>query len=156
MSNNIGKHIFYALLVFLAQILLFRHLRIFGAEADFILLYIIWLMSQRDRTSVLLFAGILGFAQDALLDLWGLNMFAKVAITMLCYNLVPDAEETLPVVARIALIILSITLIHNVILMTIAAFVGSLSFTATFTIVLLGNTIFTTFAGAFLYIFRNE
>jgi hypothetical protein len=150
------KHIFIAILVFLAQILLFRHLRIFGAEADFILLYIIWLMSQRDRTSVLIFAAVLGFSQDALLDLWGLNMFAKVSITMLCYSLVPDAEDTLPVVAKISVIILSITFIHNAILMIIAAFVSSLSFTSTFTTVLFANTLFTTMAGAFLYIFRDE
>jgi hypothetical protein len=156
MSNNLVKHIIYAFLVFLAQILLFRHLRIFGAEADFILLFILWLMSQRDRTSVLLFAALLGFSQDALLDLWGLNMFAKVTIVMMCYNLVPDAEDTLPVIARITFIILIITLIHNIILVTIAAFVDSLSFTSTFALVLLGNTIFTTFAGAFLYVFRNE
>lgn len=156
MSNSLMKHIFFAILVFLAQILLFRHLRIFGAEADFILLYIIWLMSQRGRTSVLIFAAVLGFSQDALLDLWGLNMFAKVSITMLCYSLVPDAEDILPVVAKISVIILSITFIHNAILMIIAAFVSSLSFTSTFTTVLFANTLFTTMAGAFLYIFRDE
>lgn len=156
MNSITFKHILFAILVFTSQMLLFRHLRVFGAEADFILIFLIWLISQRDRTSVLIFAAVLGLSQDALLDLWGLNMFAKVSVVMFCYGMVPTAEETKPALAKIAMIILAITFIHNLIMIMISAFVMSLSTTATFTTVLFANTIFTTLAGSFLYIFRNE
>ena len=156
MSSSLFKHILIAFLVLASQIMLFRHLRIFGSEADIILIYLIYLMSAHNRTTVLLFAGGLGFIQDALLDLWGLNMFAKVAIVMLFYNIVPKFDDPKQPFARFFVLLVSITFLHNLIMVVLALFVQSLSASAVLTRVLVGNTIFTTFAGSFIHLIKNE
>ncbi|HAC16725.1 MAG TPA: hypothetical protein DCE78_12400 [Bacteroidetes bacterium] len=156
MSSSLFKHILIAFLVLASQIMLFRHLRIFGSEADIILIYLIYLMSAHERTTVLLFAGGLGFIQDAMLDLWGLNMFAKVSVVMLFYNVIPKLDDPKQPFARFFVLLVSITFIHNLIMVVLALFVQSLSASAVMTRVLVGNTIFTTFAGSFIHLIKNE
>ena len=46
MSSSLFKHILIAFLVLASQIMLFRHLSILGSEADIILIYLIYLISD--------------------------------------------------------------------------------------------------------------
>lgn len=156
MNGNIFKHFLLALLVLASQIMLFRHLRIFGAETDIILIYLFWLMTRQNRTVVLLFAAGLGLAQDALLDLWGMNMFAKVTIAMIGYHWIPKADENKLPLPRLMMLILFLTFTHNLILISLASFVQSMSATNMAVKVLLGNTVFTTFTASFIHFFQNE
>lgn len=156
MSSALFRHILIALLALASQIMLFRHLRIFGSEADVILIYLIWLMSSHSRTTVLLFAAGLGIMQDALLDLWGLNLFSKVAVVMLFYPFIPKSDEPKQPFARFFVLLIGIAFLHNVLLVMLSLFVKSLAGTAVLYQVLIGNTIFTTFTGSFIHLIKEE
>jgi rod shape-determining protein MreD len=156
MRSAIIRHIFLAFLALASQIMLFRHLRIFGAETDVILILVIWLMSVHTRTTVLIFAAVLGLFQDALLDLWGLNMFSKVFIVMLFYNYIPKADEPKQPFARFFVIFAGITFFHNLVLVALASFIQSLSASAVIGRVLIGNTIFTTLTGSFIHAVKED
>ncbi len=156
MNSSIIRHIFLAFLALATQIMLFRHLRIFGAETDVILIFIIWLMSVHTRTTVLIFAAVLGLFQDAMLDLWGLNMFSKVLMVMMFYNFVPKADDPKQPFARFFVIFAGLTLFHNILLVLLASFIQSLSATAVIGRVLIGNTLFTTLTGSFIHTIKED
>lgn len=156
MNSSIIRHIFLAFLALASQIMLFRHLRIFGAETDVVLIFIIWLMSIQSRTTVLVFAAVLGLFQDALLDLWGLNMFSKVLLVMLFYNLAPKSDDPKQPFARFFIVFAGMTLFHNIILVLLASFVQSLSASAVVGRVLVGNTLFTSLTGSFIHTIKED
>ncbi len=156
MNPSLFRHILIALLALASQIMLFRHLRILGSEADVILIYLIWLMSMHSRTTVLLFAAALGLMQDALLDLWGLNLFSKVSVVMLFYYFIPKVDEPKQPFARFFVLLIGISFFHNVLLIMLSVFVKSLASSAVFYQVLIGNTIFTTFTGSFIHLIKEE
>lgn len=156
MKANLFKFILVGILIMIGQIMIFRHLRIFNAEPDLVLVFILWVAHHLDRTRSLLFAAVFGLLQDALLDLWGLNMFAKTAMMMICYNLIPKSFESKPQLGQIITIVFGITFLHNLILIGLTGFVQSMSTWAHFTEIIVGNTVFTTFVGVFLYFFKPE
>lgn len=156
MKQSALKYIVAGFFVVIAQIMIFRHLRVWGAESDVVLIFLMWLMSYQDRTKTLFFAAGLGLFQDALLDLWGLHMFAKVAMVMICYNFVPKADESKPQVPQLIALISLVTLIHNFIFLGASGFTQSLATWANFWPILIGNTIFTAIIGTFIYIFRTD
>jgi len=156
MNSSIIRHIFFAFLALASQIMLFRHLRIFGAETDVILIFIIWMMSVHTRTKVLIFAAILGLFQDAMLDLWGLNMFSKVLMVMTFYNFVPKADDSKQPFTRFFAIFAGLTFFHNVILVLLATFIQSLSASAVIGRVLVGNTLFTSLTGSFIHTIKED
>ncbi|MCH8496164.1 MAG: hypothetical protein LAT57_11125, partial [Balneolales bacterium] len=65
-------------------------------------------------------------------------------------------NQSKPQIAQIALIFGSIVLFHNVVILGLSGFVQSLATWANFTEILVGNTIFTTIIGTFLYLFKSE
>lgn len=156
MNSSIIRHIFLAFLALASQIMLFRHLRIFGAETDVVLIFIIWMMSVHTRTTVLIFAAVLGLFQDAMLDLWGLNMFSKVLMVMMFYNFVPKADDPKQPFARFFVIFAGLTFFHNVILVLLASFIQSLSASAVIGRVLIGNTLFTSLTGSFIHTIKED
>lgn len=156
MKPNVIKHIIVGFLMLVGQIMIFRHLRIFNAEPDMMLIFLLWIMHHYDRTRSLLFTAAFALLQDATLDLWGLHLFSKVATVMFFHSLVPKPNESKPQTAQIALIFGSIVLFHNVVLLGLSGFVQSLATWANFTEILFGNTIFTTIIGTFLYLFKSE
>ncbi|MDX1585659.1 MAG: rod shape-determining protein MreD, partial [Balneolaceae bacterium] len=97
------------------QIVLFRHLKIYEMQADLVLIYLIWYMTQRDRTSSIIMAALLGFFQDAFLDLWGLNMFSKTLIVFSAFNIIPKTKEIRLLLGQVFLSIFLIALAHNLI-----------------------------------------
>ncbi len=155
MQSNTVKHIFFAIVAIAAQLMIFKHLRIFGAESDIVLIFLIWLMAFRSRTSSIIFAACLGLALDALLDLWGLHLFAKVATVMLCYNFIPSEGTSKPQLSKLLVLLFAITLFHNLLMIGLSLFVTSMA-AVSMVEFLIGNTVFTTFLGAFIYIFKTD
>lgn len=156
MKPSLIRHILLGILVLIGQIMIFRHLRIFNSEPDLVLVFILLFAHHFDRTRSLLVAAFFGLAYDALLDLWGLHMFAKVAMVMFCYNFIPRPEDSKPQLVQIFIIMLWLTFFHNAVLIGVSAFIQSLS-TGTYLIeILVGNTIFTATIGTFLYFFKSE
>lgn len=151
MRNQIIKDIIIGLCVILVQFLLFRHLTFWGISADLIWLYILWICTHKTRTQAIIFAATAAFVQDALLDLWGLNLFAKVLTIFVLYRFINNNTEQNPLLWQVFLIISSATLVHNIIFILLSSFVKAygadlLPFTFLF-----GNTIYTALAGTVIY-----
>lgn len=90
------------------QIILFRHLKVYEMQADLVLVFLVWYMMRRDRTSAIIMAATLGFIQDATLDLWGLNMFSKTFIAFVGYSFLPKNSDTRLVLGQV----FALSLIH--------------------------------------------
>src|SRR5690625_5461837 len=83
----------YGILLIAIQIVLLRHLQIFGATADLVLVYIVWLCIRRDKTLCLIYAAIFGLLADAYTDLWGLHMFSKTLLVFILHGYLNRIKE---------------------------------------------------------------
>lgn len=138
------------------QIVLFRHLKIFEMQADIVLIFLIWYMTRRERTTAIIMAAVLGFAQDALLDLWGLNMFSKTLIVFAVFNIIPKTKEIRLLLGQVFLTIILISLAHNLVYLGLNSVVEQYSAEQMFWRQLAGNSIYTAIVGSFIYLFRTS
>jgi rod shape-determining protein MreD len=137
----------------LLQILLFRHLKIFQMQPDLVLIFLVWYMARKDRTSALLMAAGFGFLQDAMLDLWGLNMFAKTLLIFISYNFIPRRSKRL-LTGQVFLTILVASLLHN--LLGLNTLIQNYSAEIFFWRNLLGNSLYTAIVASFIQLFRTK
>ena len=151
MNPNLIRDLFVGLIIVVAQITIFRHLRFYGAEPEVILIFMIWLIAHRNRTTVILYSAFLGLTQDILMDLWGLNMFAKVLTVLIAYNLIPKAGDTKLLIWQAFLMNFVFAFLHNFILLSVAGLVEAYTIGAYVWIILIGNSIFTAILGSFFY-----
>lgn len=138
------------------QIVLFRHLKIYEMQADIVLIFLIWYMTRRDRTTAIIMAAVLGFFQDALLDLWGLNMFSKTLIIFSVYNIIPKTKEIRLLLGQVFITILLIALAHNFVYLGLNSIVEQYAAELMFWRQLIGNSIYTAIVGSFIYLFRTS
>lgn len=155
MSYSTLKYVLSATLVVLSQLLIFRHLRFFGAEPDFVLVYLIWIIAAKDRTTAIYHAAAMGFMLDVTLDHWGIHMVAKVATVFLAYNFTPKITETKLLFTQVFFVILLFALFHNLLFLGIAAFAQS-RIDIIFWNFLIGNALFTSIIGSFVYLFKSN
>ena len=137
------------------QIVFFRHLKVFSMEPDVVLVFLIWYITQRDRTSAILMAAVLGFLQDAMLDLWGLNLFCKTLTIFITYNFIPKSKETQLLLGQVFVTIGVTALIHNLIFVGLSSAVELYSAELIFWKQWIGNSIYTAIAGSFIHLFRT-
>lgn len=156
MRGNTLKHIGLGVIFVLSHILLFQHLKIFGAIADPVLIFVVWLATQRDRTSTLIIAAGLGFFQDALFDVWGLYMFSKTLLAFLIYNTINKYTHKKLIIWQIFVIMLIIAVIHNLLFISLGSVIESYSIGISIVSFLVGNSIYTSIIAALLYIFKEN
>lgn len=156
MKSQNTKDLLVGLFCVILQMIIFRHLRIFGSEADIVLIYIIWLMSTRNRTTAITLAAILGFTQDALLDLWGLNMFSKTLLAFVGYQFIPKASESKLLNGQVFLIVLVASLFHNIVFLSLSSFAKLYASGYYFWIYLIGNSLYTAIVASIIYLFKDE
>ncbi len=149
--KNIGLGLGFLLM----QLVLFRHLKIFQMQPDLVLIFLVWYMAKKDRTSALLMAAAFGFMQDALLDLWGLNMFAKTLLTFVGYNFIPKGSKKRLLIGQVFLTILIASLLHNLIFLGLNAAIQSFTAEVFFWRHLFGNSLYTALVASFLQLFRT-
>lgn len=149
--KNIGIGIGFLLI----QVTLFRHLKIFQMQPDLVLIFLIWYMSRKDRTAALLMAAGLGFLQDALLDLWGLNMFSKTLLTFISYNFIPKGSDRQLLIGQIFLTIIIVSGLHNLIFLGLNAAIQNYSAEIFFWRHLFGNSLYTAIIASFIHLFRT-
>lgn len=137
------------------QVVFVRHLQVFSMQADAVLLFLLWYMSKRDRTAALLMAAILGFAQDALLDLWGLNMFSKTLTTFIIYRWIPEETGGSLNLVRVLTLIFAAALIHNLIFVALSSLVHTYTAELLFWRHWIGNSIYTTVVAGIIQLFRT-
>ncbi len=138
------------------QIVMFRHLKIWEMQPDVVLIYVLWLITIRERTSCLLMAAGLGLAQDALLDLWGLNMFSKTLMTFIIYNFIPKSSEARLLIGQVFFIVCIAALLHNIIFLGLSFSVENYSAELLFWRQWIGNAIYTTIVACFIQLFRTN
>jgi rod shape-determining protein MreD len=90
MTVQTAKRIGLAVGAVLLQVFFFQHLSIFSVQPDIVLIFLLWYMTKSTRTAAILMAAFVGFSQDALLDLWGLNMFAKTLLVFIIQPWISD------------------------------------------------------------------
>lgn len=138
------------------QTVLLRHFEIFGAEADLVLVFILWICAKRPKTDALLFAAFLGFSQDALTDLWGLHMFSKTLLVFILHGYLNRISNTGFIFWQVFLLILASALIHNIIFYGVSLFSGLYTSVGVLWSFLLVSSLFTSILGSFLYLVRDD
>lgn len=155
MSKELLKDLIVGFLVLLTQLLLFRYLKIFGAESDIVLLYLVWIISTRERTSALVHAAVLGLCLDFFLDTWGLHIISKTLVVFILYNFIPRLTETRLSIWQIFILLLGVGFLHNLFFAGIAQFAQIFRVDSMFWIIWFGNTLFTAAVGSFIYMFKS-
>lgn len=154
-SENI-RNLFNGLGMIAVQFVLLRHLTIFGAESDLVLVYILWLCTHRSKTECLLFAGFLGLMQDALTDLWGLHMFSKVLSVFILYNIIHRISANRFIFWQIFLVLLAASFLHNLIFFLVSLFSEIFATSYIGISLLLVSSVFTAVVGSFLYLVKFD
>lgn len=144
-------------LIFLAvQVILFRHLQIYGAESDLILIYLLWICTKKNRTDALIYAAVFGFLQDSMTDMWGLHTFTKTLLIFIAHNYLSKISENRFILWQIFLILLAAAFLHNMILILLSSFVEIYSSTTVAWSMLTIGSFYTAVIGSFLYLVRSE
>lgn len=156
MNTERFKYIGVGLGFLAIQVVLFRHLRIYHIEPDLVLIFLIWYISRKDRTSALFMAAGLGFFQDALLDLWGLNMFSKTLLTLIGYNFIPKNSEVRLLTGQVFITVLIASLVHNLIFLALNSIILNYSGELFFWRHWLGSGLYTAVVAGFIRLFRTK
>lgn len=154
-SENI-RQILIGLGMVAIQTVLLRHFEIFEAEADLVLIFILWICTRRNKTDALLFAAFLGLLQDAMTDLWGLHMFSKTLLVFILHGYLARISKTKFIFWQVFVLILVAAVIHNAIFYGVSLFSGL--YTSGFILwsLLLVSPLFTAIVGSFLHLVRED
>ena len=155
MKNELIRDISLGVGCLALQILLFRHLTIFGAEPDIVMVYLLWIMASRDRTTAIIHGAALGFFMDFFLDFWGLHMLSKTLLAFAGYHLIPKTSESKLLYSQVFVIILVAGLVHNLIFAGVAQFAEIFRVGQLFWVVWIGNSLLTAMIGTFFYLFKS-
>lgn len=138
------------------QVILLRHLTVFNAQSDLVLLFTLWICTKRERTEVILLTAFVAFFQDALTDLWGLNLFTKVLTVFILHKFLNRTSENQFLVWQIFLIVLGASFLHNIIFYIVSSLTGTYASEFIVISLLLVSTIFTAVLGSFLHLVRSR
>jgi rod shape-determining protein MreD len=156
MSTDRLKDIGLGLGFLLLQILMFRHLNFWQMQPDAVFVFLLWFAATHERTESILMAAGLGLALDALLDTWGLHMFAKTLTIFVSFNFIPRVTDMRLLSGQIFLTILLAALFHQLTFLTLAHFVDGYAANIYFFRQWLGSAIYTAAVGSFMYIFTSS
>ncbi|MEP1150122.1 MAG: rod shape-determining protein MreD [Balneola sp.] len=156
MRNNVLKHIGIGILFVLSQLLIFQYLTIYNAYVDPLLIFLVWSTLRYKRHEVLLFAAALGFFQDALFDVWGLNMFAKTITVFLVYKIVSRNSEVRLLIWQAFGFIFGAAILHNIFYLSFSSFLDTYNYTSSPIILLLGSSLYTALIGSILHVLKGD
>lgn len=156
MTKEWLKYIGAGLVVLLLQIILFRHLTVFYAQPDLVLIFLVWYMSRKNRTAALLMAALLGFLQDFFLDLWGLHMFTKTLLVYVGHRFIPKAQKTNLSIGPVFLTILLAALLHNLIFLGLNMFIQNYTAEILFWHHLIGSSLYSAIVASVIYLFKTQ
>lgn len=155
MNPQALKNIGIAILAVVMQVVFFRHLKIFGMQPDVVLIFLLWYMTRSSRTAAILMAAFLGLTQDALLDLWGLNMFAKSLLAFLAHKWVASNMELRLQLPRILAVVFIAALGHNLIFVSLSFLMDTYTAELLFWRYWIGNALYTTATAGIIQLFRS-
>lgn len=138
------------------QVVLLRHLTIFNAESDLVLLFALWICTKVPKTEAILITAFAAFFQDALIDLWGLNLFSKVLTVFILHNFLNRTSESSFLFWQIFLIVLGASFLHNLLFYIVSSLSGIFASEYIMVSLLLVSTLFTAILGGFLHLVRSR
>ncbi|NGP89314.1 rod shape-determining protein MreD [Fodinibius halophilus] len=150
------KNIGLGILFLLVQVALFRHLKILKIQPDLVLIFLLWYAARYDRTSAIVMAAGFSFLQDALLDLWGLNMFTKTLLIFVSFNFIPRNTKKQLLIGQVFLTVLIGALVHNIIFLGLNSVIVNYTAEIFFWRHLIGNSCYTALVAAIIYLFRTR
>lgn len=156
MRNNTLKHLGIGIFFVLSQLLIFQYLTIYGAYVDPLLIFLLWATLRYKRHEVLFLAAGLGFFQDALFDVWGLNMFAKTLTVFLVYKIISRNSEVRLLIWQVFGFIFGGAIIHNIFYLAFSSFLDSYNYTSSPIILLLGSSLYTALIGCILQVLKGD
>jgi rod shape-determining protein MreD len=155
MRGEFVRNIFWGFLFLLLQLAVFRHLSIFGMQIDAVLIYCLFQVNRRSRTSAILTCAFFGLMQDAFLDLWGLHLFSKTLTAYILTFIVRTTEEVRMPTIMVLLAVLLSTILHNLIFLGVAYFSESYAVQVLFWQHLIGSSIYTAIVATLLHLFHR-
>ncbi|MGM0506942.1 MAG: hypothetical protein ACQER4_07120 [Bacteroidota bacterium] len=142
-------------IILLAQLLLMRHLTIFGTEGDLILIWLVWMASRKNRTQVLLYTALFSFLLDLGTEMWGIHTFAKTLLIYFSHTYLNNVSANRLLFWQVFLILLVIACVHQVLIVLLTELNGiPLGPWSRLTLISAGS-LYTASAGSFLYLIRN-
>ncbi len=156
MKSELLKFGIIGLAAVLLQMLIFNHLSYGPVQADITLVFLIWVIATQDRTSAILFAAYVGLLSDIFLDYWGLHLLSKTLTTLIVYSFIPRIEETKLFFTQVFLILLGISLVHNLFFLLSAFFAQIYHAELVFFEILIGSSLMTAITGSIIYILRDN
>lgn len=154
MKKKVWLDIGIAIIFLLAQIMVFRHLDLFGVQADVVFIFLLWMMSCRGRSYTLVFAAFSSLLLDILLDTWGLHLFAKTLTVMLAYNVINSVSESILQSGKVFTVTFLAALLYYLIFLTMAVFAGKYVFELFFLKHWIGNSLYTAIIASLLYMLK--
>lgn len=155
-KSDILRYILLGIGAVAIQVILLRHLTVFDAQSDLVLIFTLWICTKRSKTDVLLLTAFVAFFQDALTDLWGLHLFTKVLTVFVLHNFLNRTSENQFLVWQIFLIVLGASFLHNIIFYIVSSLTGTYASEFVVVSLLLVSTVFTALLGSFLHLVRTR
>jgi rod shape-determining protein MreD len=138
------------------QVVFFRHLMLFGMYPDVVLIFLLWYMKKRTRTAAILMAFFTGFLQDALLDLWGLNLISKILLVFFAQPFIAENMQGRSEILRILSVVFMAAVVHNLIFLLLSFVIKEYSAELLFWRHWLGNAAFTAIIAGIIQLFRTN
>lgn len=138
------------------QVVLLRHLTIFNAESDLVFIFALWICTKQPKTEALLITAFAAFFQDALTDLWGLNLFSKVITVFILHNFLNRTSEKSFLVWQVFLIVAGASFLHNLFFYIVSSLSGVFASEYVVVSLFLVSTLFTAILGSFLHLVRSS
>ena len=155
LSANI-KLFFSGLVAVLVQVVLIRHLQIFGATPDLVLVFLLWLCTRQPRTTVLLYAAFLGLLQDSLIDLWGIHMFSKTFMVLILHSFLNRISKNKFIFWQVVIIVFASAVLHNLAFYGVTIFAELYTSGTKILINLLISAIYSALLGGFLHMVKED
>jgi rod shape-determining protein MreD len=156
MTKEWLKYLGVGLIFLLLQVILFRHLGLFYAQPDIILIFLVWFMSRKNRTASLLIAALLGFLYDFILDLWGLHMFTKTLLVYIGYRFIPKSQKATLAVGPVFLTTLLAAVAHNFIFLGLSFIVQNYGAEIMFWNHIIGSSLYSATIASVIYLFKTK
>lgn len=155
-KSSFFRYLLIGLGLLAIQIVLLMHLKIFNAEPDLVLIYLLWLCPKKERTETLILAALLAFFQDALLDLWGMNMFSKILLIFLVHGFLSNLSEKRFIFWQIFIIVFLAAVVHNTIFWATGMFSEAIATEYLFWNLIVASSAYTALIAGFLHLVRTE
>jgi len=156
MKQTLGFDLIIAALFLLMQIMLFRHLDIWGLQADIIFLFLLWICTTRPRTYALGIAAITALSLDILTDTWGVHLFSKTLLVIGAHRLISQQAENKLQIGQTFALILSVAIGYYFIFLLISAFAGIYDTNLMFIKYWVGNSVYTALVGVIFYLLTSD